>query len=311
LRTANRPMDNGPVTIPIRPEQHRPSLLSKLSRETQRIWQRMQPNKHWLECRRQWHQLGLLHHWLFKPHLPYRAVFVVTSPRSGSNLLIEYLQQLSGVQSLSEVLNWGMTIGPTKCLHFERVIRHIQLSMQTLKTPLRGCKLFLRELENYRLTIDDLERAFPSAFYIVLYRENLAEQYVSQKAAERTRQWILRPGQTRKQITVTIDPTQFKKHCAQMRSGFETILAHPAVGERGTLLTYDALARDPSGCLRELICPLLGVPFAAPQSTLCKQNTEPLSERVTNYAEVEALFRSPTARLQLAPPRHSVNARVA
>src|SRR4051812_20298200 len=208
-------MDTGPVTIPIRPEQRRPSLLSNITRETLRLWRQMQPEKHWLECRRQWHQVRLLHHWLAKPHLPYRAVFVVTSPRSGSNLLIEYLQNLPGMQSLSEVLNWGMTIGPSKCLHFERALRHIQLSMQTLKTPLRGCKLFLRELENYRLTIDDLEKAFSSAFYIVLYRENLAEQYVSQKAAERTRQWILRPGQTRKQITISIDPTQFKKHCAQ------------------------------------------------------------------------------------------------
>jgi LPS sulfotransferase NodH len=304
-------MDNGPAIIPIRPALHRPSLLSKVNRETTRLWRQWQPDKHWLEWRKQLYQLRLLYHWHAKPHLPYRAVFVVTCPRSGSNLLIDYLQQLPGVQSLSEVLNWGMNIGPPKCLHFKRAIRHIRLSMQTLKTPLRGCKIFLRELANYRITIDDLERAFPAANYIVLYRENLADQYVSQKAAELTKQWVLVPGMERKRATIAVDPTHFQQHCAQMRSGYETVLAHPAVRERGVVVTYNELTRDPSWCLREVICPLLNVPDAPPRSLLCKQNLEPLSERVTNYAEVEGLFQSPIARLQLAPLRRSIQLRAA
>jgi len=276
-----------------------------------RIWRQLQIAQHWLECRRMWHQLRLLQHWMLGPHQPFRAVFVVTNPRSGSNLLIDYLGQLPGVQSLSEVLNWGLEIGPRKCLHFQRAVRHIQLSMQTLQTPLRGCKLFLRELENYRLGVDDLEKAFPAAYYIVLYRQNLAEQYVSQKAAEMTKQWILLPGQERKRASVTVNPDVFERHCHETRRGYEEVLAHPAVRERGVLLSYDQLATDPSRCLRDVICPLLAVPASQPRTNLCKQSVEPLAERVANYTEVAALLNSPLAMLHLAPISHSVRLRAA
>lgn len=304
-------MDTGPATIPIRPAQPRPSAWSKLGRETRRLGRQLQPAKHWLECRRFCHQLRLMRQWLTTRHEPYRAVFVVTCPRSGSNLLIDYLGQLPGVQSLSEVLNWGLKIGPKKFLHFQRAVRHIQLSMELLKTPLRGCKLFLRELENYRLTINDLEAAFPKARYIVLYRENLAEQYVSQKAAEETQQWILLPGQQRKRTSVTVNPIAFERHCQDARRGFEEILASPAIRERGVVLTYEQLASDPALCLRELICPLLDVPTITPKSNLCKQSVEPLSSRIANYAEVAALVHSPVARLHFAPIRKSLHVRAA
>jgi LPS sulfotransferase NodH len=164
---------------------------------------------------------------------------------------------------------------------------------------------------NYRLTIDDLENAFPKPAYIVLYRQNIAEQYVSQKAAELTKQWILLPGQERKRATVSVNPAAFKQHCAETHRGYEEVLAHPAIRERGVVLTYDELTIDPSRCVNKVICPLLAVPPAQPTSQLCKQSFETLSERVANYADVETLLNSPIARLQLPPIGQSLRARAA
>ena len=63
-----------------------------------------------------------------------------------------------------------------------------------------------------------------------------------------------------------------------------------------TILSYEEFAADPVGCLRARICPLLGVPAAAPQTKLRKQNTLPLKDRITNYHEVAALISSPLCR---------------
>src|SRR5205085_10957081 len=115
--------------------------------------------------------------------------------RSGSNLLVDYLDGLPGVQSLSEILNWRTRIGPRREVPTHGAIRHIRVSMQTLQSPLRGCKLFLSDLEDFRLTLEDLDGEFPDAKYIVLYRKSLAEQFVSLELARMTQQWILLEGQ--------------------------------------------------------------------------------------------------------------------
>jgi LPS sulfotransferase NodH len=222
----------------------------------------------------------------------------VATPRSGSNLLVDYINQLPHVQSLSEILNFGLEIGPKKCLHYRQAINHIRYSMQTLQTPYRACKLFLRDLANYRLTLDDLESAFPEPNYLVIYRQNLAEQFVSHKQAKATQQWILLPGEKRKKAAITIDPAELRKYSNDLRRGYDEIIAHPAVRERGTILSYEELTEDPARCLREKICPLLGVPAIEPKTALRKQNVQPLADRVANFDEVAALVASPLCRQQ-------------
>jgi hypothetical protein len=97
-----------------------------------------------------------------------------------------------------------------------------------------------------------------------------------------------------------------------MRRGYEEISAHPAVRERGTILSYEELTEDPARCLRDKICPLLGVPAIEPQTSLRKQNMQPLADRVANYAAVAALMSSPVCRHQPASAgRQSQQARAA
>src|SRR5207253_6074682 len=114
-------------------------------------------------CRRLVYQAHLLRHWWFSRHSPYQTFFTIATARSGSNLLVDYLDGLPGVQSLSEILNWRTRIGPRREVPTHGAIRHIRVSMQTLQSPLRGCKLFLSDLEDFRLTLEDLDREFPDA----------------------------------------------------------------------------------------------------------------------------------------------------
>ena len=257
------------------------------------------------EYRRLKHRLRLLQHWWFREHSPYQPFFIIATARSGSNLLVDYLNQVPGVQSLWEVLCHKVTEGPFRCrLPPKRALRHIRYSLQTLNSYTRGCKLLLYQLANCKLTLGSLETAFTGARFVVLYRESLAEQFVSFRSAVETNQWALYSGQKSKRARPVIYPAEFEQYCAGIRQRYEKVLAHPSLCERGTLLSYEELADDPARCLRERICPLLGVPAIEPRTTLCKQNPEPLADRVANYSEVATLLTDPLFRQKYALPRN-------
>jgi LPS sulfotransferase NodH len=256
------------------------------------------------ENRRLRHRLRLLQHWWFRKHTPYQPFFVIATARSGSNLLIDYLNQIPGVQSYWEILCHTLPEGPRKRqLPPKRALRHVRYSLQTLNSPIRGCKFLLCQLANCKLTLGSLETAFPSAKFIVLYRESLAEQFVSFRSAVETKQWVLYGAQEAKQARPMIDSADFERYCVGIRQRYEHVLAHPSLCERGALLSYEELTADPTGCLRQRVCPLLGVPEIEPRTVLRKQNPQPLADRVANYSAVEALLTSPLARQKYALPR--------
>jgi LPS sulfotransferase NodH len=276
-----------PVTLPIRPR-----------------WQRrFDPATLWLRCRQTWHGARLLAKWWLRPHTPYQAVFVLATHRCGSNLLVDYVHRLPEVASHSEVLCHTLPFGPHKPrLSPKRALGHIARSLHTLRTPLRGCKLMLDQLANCKLTVDDLEKAFPGAKYLILYRQSLAEQFLSREAAKATQQWVLFDGQERKQARVWINPAELRDYCDRMRRAYRDLIATPWLSERAVLLSYEELTADPAWWLENEICPLLGVPPTAPQTCLRKQNIQPLAERIENYREVAALLASPLCRQHLQWP---------
>lgn len=270
-----------PATIPIRRRQR----VRFGSPDFSLAWERL---KHQVHLRRQWWKL---------PHTPYQPVFVIASHRSGSNLLIDYLNRLPGVAAHHEVLCRVFANGPTSFQTGPAAItRHLRLTLHTLQSPTRGCKLMLDQLVDSRVTLNDLNAAFPDARYIVLYRQSLAEQFVSKETALATSQWTLSPGDERKQVRVRINPSALRHFCGLLRKWYSDALAHPWLPERALILSYEDLVADPQGRMRDEICPLLGVPPAEPQSRLLKQSTQPLAQRVENYREVAALLNSPLCR---------------
>jgi LPS sulfotransferase NodH len=168
----------------------------------------------------------------------------------------------------------------------EQAIRHIRLSFQAEKGAIRGCKLMLYQLAGANLKLDRLNEEFPAAKYIVLYRQNLAEQFVSHLKSTATRQFTLRSGESRRDTQVKVDPAALRDYCERTRQGYRDVLAHAWLRERGALLSYEELVARPNGMLRRLICPLLGVPPVPAQTRLVKQNDKPLEVCISNYAEV-------------------------
>jgi LPS sulfotransferase NodH len=279
----------GPATLPFR-RPRRPRFRLGIA-------------KTWLELGRLRHQLKLSRHWWLYPHRPYQPFFVLATHRSGSNLLIDFVNRLSGVQSHSEILCPTLPIGPRQWgMSPEKALAHIRRSLQMLRPPVRGCKLMLDQLANCQLTLADLNLEFPGAKFIVLYRQSLAEQFLSRESAKATDQWCLREGQVRKQARVIIKPAELRTYCDRIRRAYREVLDHPWLSERGVLLSYEELTADPQYWLDQHICPLLGVLAGRAETCLRKQNTLPLAERVENYREVAALLASPLCQQRYAWP---------
>jgi LPS sulfotransferase NodH len=232
--------------------------------------------------------------WWLYPHRPYKPIFVLATYRSGSNLLRDYLNCLPGVRCLPEVLCPTLPIGLSRYQQQpDRALQHIRYSLQALKQPIRGCKLMLDQLEGYGLTIEALDDAFPGAKYIVLYRESLADQFLSHKTAHATKQWVLHAGQTAKHAQIVVQPAELQHYCEGVRRAYQRALACPRLAGRSAIISYEQLTAEPQYWLDEQICPLLGIPPTRAKSSLRKQSTRPVAERVRNYADVAALLASP------------------
>lgn len=227
-----------------------------------------------------------------------RPFFVVTSERTGSNLLVDYLRSLPGVAMTGEALSPLLTIGiRTRLVSRRAVLRHLRKTLRDLDGDVVGAKLMFWHLhEIHRLSLDDLREAFPDVRFIILYRSSLAEQYVSHRIAEATGQFALRDGAERREARVVVDPDDFRLYCSRIREHYERALAVPWMKERGVILSYDELIEEPQSMIRDRLAPLLSVEYAAPRSALVRQNPAPLQERVINYCEVEGLFASSEAR---------------
>jgi LPS sulfotransferase NodH len=249
------------------------------------------------EWRRLRTHAGLLRKWWLRRHVSYQPLFVITSYRSGSNLLLSYLAQQPGMAMLSEVLSPHLPIGPrTGRLSPAAAIAHIRFCLQGEKAAIRGCKLMLDQLADCGLALEQLQAAFPTAKYVVLYRQSLAHQFVSLKAAHATNQYQVRDGQSPKHAEVVIDPAELRQYCDATRRAYSDALQHPWLADRSVLLSYEELTADPTTWLKNHICPLLGVEYKAAQTPLRKQNTQPLADGVANYREVSTLLQSPLCR---------------
>jgi len=157
-----------------------------------------------------------------------------------------------------------------------------------------------------------LQDAFPAAKYIVLYRQSLAQQFVSLKAAQTTNQYQLRDGQSPKQAEVVIDPAELRRYCDATRRAYSDALQHPWLAERAVLLSYEELTGDPTLWLENHICRLLGVNYKAANTPLRKQSTQALADQVANYREVSTLLQSPLCRqVHHLPAGHAIQARAA
>ncbi|OGW82611.1 MAG: hypothetical protein A2Z83_05875 [Omnitrophica bacterium GWA2_52_8] len=219
---------------------------------------------------------------------PKRPFFVLCAARTGSNLFISYLNSIPGVSFDLEIISRYQTYGLRRFwISKKAVFRHIRHFLHYRREKVRGGKLFFVHLEELKISLDELIREFPDAFWFVLYRKDILAQYLSYKIANQTQRWTRRINSPpEKPVQFVFDAADALAYRDRIRRNYQNVLASEAMCKRCLWISYEALAANPQKLFEDKVFSFLQVPPAPIRTHLGKQNLRPVAEVITNYAAV-------------------------
>ena len=227
---------------------------------------------------------------------PDTVVIVLTIGRTGSNLLVSYLDSQPGVSLRGEVLNpatWEGLSATSK----QASIEHVRHSIATSGPIVGGAKLLMYQLREHDLTFDDFAEIVPNAKILVLFRESLLEQHVSLLRAHADREWSRTTSSKEggASLRVDFDVEGFERHVDQVRGAYRRMAASLWVRERAAIVRYESLAADPDSVFRDVVGPHLGLDVVPVVTDLRKQNRRDVRESIRNLTDVaETIERAMT-----------------
>ncbi len=173
-------------------------------------------------------------------------------------------------------------------------MRHIAFSLNALSGHARGAQIHIGHLEMHHITASDLHLAFPEAKFLIIYRADIAAQYVSWRLAKATGRWIGRSERDTYRATIRVDPDELRAYCQKIRARYESVMTAPWVLQSASVLRYEDLASDAERVFNYRVFPLLQIAPCAIRTSMVKQNTRPLEEVVENFESVREVFRAAT-----------------
>lgn len=172
---------------------------------------------------------------------------MISEPRSG-NLLLSYLTCQPDVAVTEEVLNPWSSIGfPKARILNPLALGHIQRSL-AMNSRVAASKLMLHHFKYHRIAFEKLAEAFPGALVIILYRQNLLEQYVSMRRLLAT--GVHKTIEGRKASTapsIVVEINDLQKWARSQCERFAKLLDSPLTDGACVLLSYEELVSNPQG----------------------------------------------------------------
>lgn len=227
-----------------------------------------------------------------------RAVFVLATARSGSYLLLDLLNSLDGVSLGGEVLNRDAPFGPSRLVRGPRTAAlHLRAAVWSRSSPITGAKLLLGQMESAGLDLRSVMDLFPGGRFVLLYRQSLADQFLSLRAAERTRQFQAGAGETvREPGPLRVDLADFDRFRRRIEALNTAAVETPGFRASATTISYEELAADPCGVVDRRLRPTLDLPAGEVRVSRVKLNTRPKSDMVENWAEVATELQAAVQR---------------
>lgn len=245
--------------------------------------------------KRFWHRTRISLKYCFR-RSKKEPTFILSTYRSGSNLLLSYLNSVSSVSFASEILNGDMHYGLRRKFITKRaVLRHIRHSLNDCRTTVCGAKLHGHHLAMHGLTVTDLQKAFPGSKFIILYRESVFNQYVSLQIAETTNHWLWGKD-FRLPEAIIVDVAKMQRFCQDVKNFYYGLSENAALRPVSVWLSYEELASDPVKVFNERLFPFLGVPQSPIHSEMKKQNTKDPTQIVKNFGEIQWAVDHPAFR---------------
>src|SRR5690554_1045161 len=215
---------------------------------------------------------------------------VLAAMRTGSNLLESHLNAFDSFECHGEAFNSAFIgypnrseiLGITQEIREEDPARLIR-TIKTSSTGMGGFRLFHdHDLRAREMCLTDARCA-----KIILTR-NPAESYVSRKIAQETGQWKLTNIKRRKEAKAVFNATEFQQHITDLQDFQQRVQNKlQRSGQTAFYISYDDLndLAVINGLAR-----FLGADerLQALDSRLKIQNPQPLSDKVENFADMEA-----------------------
>jgi len=215
-------------------------------------------------------------------HGEFTRFIVLTTPRSGSNLLMTFLDSHPDIYVRGEMLakQFGRSVKELVDPHFRKQPKQFRAV---------GLKLFHEH--PYDGKPEDAWKVFltyPKLKIIFLDRKNKLKQYYSIMRANNNAEWYSNGSQSSKPTVLELDPEGFARYLRR-HENYNQRLNEYFHDVPSIKMTYEDLAGDTEGVFQQ-VTDFLGVAPYKPESTLKKQNQRGLREVVANYDALKAHF---------------------
>ena len=230
---------------------------------------------------------------------PVQKVVIITNGRTGSNLLVSYLNSSPQVRAYGEIfgtyyLSSDFLLEKLRQPH--GAVRHLHEMLERLTTErLTAIKILYqhfderfrekRDLPSLAELLPELQND-PTIKIIQLRRENLLDVIVSNMLAKQSGKYV---GQAYDVEQITLPPRVCRRHIQAIEAQEQRFRdAFPP--ERYLELTYEDLTAKPDETLGKLQN-FLGIENLKAQSHIQKQNRSAKSDVIANYDELKWFFR--------------------
>ncbi len=219
-----------------------------------------------------------------------RPFFVLQNPRTGSTFFLNCLNSYPNISFLADVLSPYSYFGIRRFFISKKaLLDHVRRCLHYLEHPVCGVKIGFSHLKMHRMTLKDLSAEFPQAKWIVLYRKNILDQYISHQIALRTQRWFQSPGDpypALEDVRIDLSPQSVLEYRNRILRDYQSVLKNPEICSRSVWVSYEDIVVDSQKLFDEVIFPFMGLDRKNIGTRLMKQNIWQYPEIIANYEEV-------------------------
>jgi LPS sulfotransferase NodH len=215
-----------------------------------------------------------------KPFALHGRVIVLSSGRSGSGLLVNYLNSNRHIHCHGEILSSEHGYGNVDGKSTTALRAHVVSFFRKQSTAYVGAKFLTHQFEELKITLEDVLEVLREPKVLLLYRSNLLETYVSLLIAQENNLWY--SADAVNDISVPVNPQEFLDYVSVQRRRWQRCLESICGRVPLFYLTYEELVAAPRERMEQAFA-FLDVPSAPIYTKSVKQNPRSLREKVSNY----------------------------
>lgn len=210
-----------------------------------------------------------------------RNLIVLSAGRSGSSLLVNYLNSNRQIHCHGEVLNSGHEIyGTTEGKTRKELIRHVASFFQKRDATYVGAKFLTHQFDELEITVSDVLEVLRRPKVIALYRRSLLETYVSLLIAQETDTWY--STDVINNISVTLDLARFHEFAEVQRQRWQNSMREVSRLCSFVCVSYEDLISNRRAS-SDRIFAFLDIPSTTVHSESLRQNPGTLKSKISNY----------------------------